>query len=211
MLPQARGFGSHAYAGVEQLADHSGAFLDFGGDGGKHALPNARRGQKKRGPDVTHFLRKLRQAFREPHARAFAQRQKFHYDALRDMLEPEEIERLMARQIIEIAPLAYMRGRTLGNAFVILDEAQNTTTEQMFMLLTRMGPRSKCVVTGDVTQVDLPPNKRSGLVEALQALKTTLGIAVVYFTERDVVRHELVRAIINAYQRHRSPNDSNST
>src|SRR3954465_6086545 len=94
------------------------------------------------------------------------------YDALRDMLEPEEIERLMARQTIEVAPLAYMRGRTLGNAFVILDEAQNTTTEQMFMLLTRMGPSSKCVVTGDVTQIDLPSNKRSGLVEALQALKT---------------------------------------
>lgn len=127
------------------------------------------------------------------------------YDALHDMLDPEEIERLVARQIIEIAPLAYMRGRTLGNAFVILDEAQNTTTEQMFMLLTRIGPNSKCVVTGDVTQVDLPPNKRSGLVEALQALKNTPGIAMVYFTERDVVRHELVRAIINAYQQHRSP------
>jgi phosphate starvation-inducible PhoH-like protein len=127
------------------------------------------------------------------------------YDALRDMLEAEEIERLVARQIIEIAPLAYMRGRTLSNAFVILDEAQNTTTEQMFMLLTRMGPNSKCVVTGDVTQIDLPPNKRSGLVEALQALKSTAGIALVYFTERDVVRHELVRAIISAYQQHRSP------
>jgi phosphate starvation-inducible protein PhoH and related proteins len=127
------------------------------------------------------------------------------YDALRDMLEPEEIERLMSRQTIEIAPLAYMRGRTLGNAFVILDEAQNTTTEQMFMLLTRMGPNSKCVVTGDVTQVDLPPNKRSGLVEAVQALKATPGIAIVYFNERDVVRHELVRAIITAYHQHRSP------
>jgi phosphate starvation-inducible PhoH-like protein len=127
------------------------------------------------------------------------------YDALRDMLEPDEIERLMSRQTIEIAPLAYMRGRTLGNAFVILDEAQNTTTEQMFMLLTRMGPHSKCVVTGDVTQIDLPPNKRSGLVEALQALKTTPGVAIVYFSERDVVRHELVRAIITAYQQLRSP------
>jgi phosphate starvation-inducible PhoH-like protein len=127
------------------------------------------------------------------------------YDALRDMLEPEEMERLVARQTIEIAPLAYMRGRTLSNAFVILDEAQNSTTEQMFMLLTRIGPHSKCVVTGDVTQIDLPPNKRSGLVEALQALKTTAGISTVYFTDRDVVRHELVRAIINAYQQHRSP------
>src|SRR5437868_13802787 len=127
------------------------------------------------------------------------------YDALRDMLEAEEIERLMSRQTIEVAPLAYMRGRTLSNAFVILDEAQNTTTEQLFMLLTRTGPNSKCVVTGDVTQVDLPPNKRSGLVEALQALKNTAGIAMVYFTDRDVVRHELVRAIINAYQQLRSP------
>jgi phosphate starvation-inducible PhoH-like protein len=124
---------------------------------------------------------------------------------LHDMLEPEEIERLVARQTIEVAPLAYMRGRTLGNAFVILDEAQNTTTEQMFMLLTRIGPNSKCVVTGDVTQIDLPPNKRSGLVEALQALKAVPGIAIVYFSDRDVVRHELVRAIINAYQQLRSP------
>jgi phosphate starvation-inducible protein PhoH and related proteins len=127
------------------------------------------------------------------------------YDALRDMLEAEEMERAIARQTIEVAPLAYMRGRTLNNAFVILDEAQNTTTEQMFMLLTRIGLNSKCVVTGDVTQIDLPANKRSGVLEALQALKTVPGIATVYFTERDVVRHELVRAIINAYQQHRSP------
>ncbi|MBA2622737.1 MAG: PhoH family protein [Chthoniobacterales bacterium] len=127
------------------------------------------------------------------------------YDALRDMLEPEEIERCMAKQTIEVAPLAYMRGRTLGNAFVILDEAQNTTTEQMFMLLTRIGENSKLVVTGDVTQIDLPSNKRSGLVEALQALKAVPGIAMNYFNERDVVRHALVRAIINAYQQHRSP------
>ncbi len=127
------------------------------------------------------------------------------YDALRDMLEPEEIERSIARQTIEVAPLAYMRGRTLNNAFVILDEAQNTTTEQMFMLLTRIGPRSKCVITGDVTQIDLPPNKRSGVVEALQALKSIPDIAIVYLNERDVVRHELVRSIITAYQQHRSP------
>ena len=127
------------------------------------------------------------------------------YDALRDMLDPEEMDRAMSRQIIEVAPLAYMRGRTLSNAFVILDEAQNTTTEQMFMLLTRIGLNSKCVVTGDVTQIDLPANKRSGVVEALQALKNVPGIATIYFTERDVVRHELVRAIINAYQHHRSP------
>ena len=127
------------------------------------------------------------------------------YDALRDMLDPEEMERALSRLTIEVAPLAYMRGRTLSNAFVILDEAQNTTTEQMFMLLTRIGLNSKCVVTGDVTQIDLPANKRSGLVEALQALKNIPGIATIYFTERDVVRHELVRAIINAYQQHRSP------
>lgn len=127
------------------------------------------------------------------------------YDALRDMMDAEEIERSVARQTIEVAPLAYMRGRTLSNAFVILDEAQNTTTEQMFMLLTRMGPNSKCVVTGDVTQIDLPANKRSGLVEALQALKNVQGISFVYFNERDVVRHELVRAVISAYQQHRSP------
>jgi phosphate starvation-inducible PhoH-like protein len=127
------------------------------------------------------------------------------YDALRDMLEPEEIERSIARQTIEVAPLAYMRGRTLNNAFVILDEAQNTTTEQMFMLLTRIGPHSKCVITGDVTQIDLPSNKRSGVVEALQALKNVPGISIVYFNERDVVRHELVRSIITAYQQHRSP------
>ena len=127
------------------------------------------------------------------------------YDALRDMLDPEEIERSVARLTIEVAPLAYMRGRTLSNAFVILDEAQNTTTEQMFMHLTRIGLKSKCVVTGDVTQIDLPSNKRSGLVEALQALKAVPGIGFVYFTERDVVRHELVRAVINAYQQHRSP------
>ena len=127
------------------------------------------------------------------------------YDSLRDMMDSEEIDRSTARQTIEVAPLAYMRGRTLSNAFVILDEAQNTTTEQMFMLLTRLGPNSKLVVTGDVTQVDLPSNRRSGLVEALQALKDVPGIAMIYFTERDVVRHELVRAIINAYQQHRSP------
>jgi len=132
------------------------------------------------------------------------------YDALHDMLDPEEIERSVARQTIEVAPLAYMRGRTLSNAFMILDEAQNTTTEQMFMLLTRIGTNSKCVVTGDVTQIDLPVNKRSGVLEALQALKNIPGIATVYFTERDVVRHELVRAIINAYQQHRAPLASES-
>src|SRR5207247_6074359 len=93
------------------------------------------------------------------------------YDALRDMLEAEEMERAIARQIIEVAPLAYMRGRTLNNSFVILDEAQNTTTEQVFMLLTRIVLNSKCVVTGDVTQIDLPANKSSGVVQSLHAMK----------------------------------------
>ena len=105
--------------------------------------------------------------------------------------------------MVEIAPLAYMRGRTLDHAFIVLDEAQNTTTEQMFMFLTRMGQGSKCVVTGDRTQIDLPSNKRSGLVEAIQALKNVPGIGFKYFEERDVVRHELVQSIIRAYRNHR--------
>src|SRR5437660_10013286 len=121
------------------------------------------------------------------------------YDALRDMLEPEEIERSIARQTIEVAPLAYMRGRTLNNAFVILDEAQNTTTEQMFMLLTRIGPRSKCVITGDVTQIDLTSNKRADVVEALHALLIVLGISIVYFNGRDVVWHGVVRLLITSF------------
>jgi phosphate starvation-inducible PhoH-like protein len=125
------------------------------------------------------------------------------YDALQDMLDPEEMQRYMERNVIEIAPLAYMRGRTLARAFVVLDEAQNTTTEQMFMFLTRLGSDSKCVVTGDHTQIDLPANKRSGLVEALQALRNVEGIDFVYFNEQDVIRHELVKKIVNAYRRHR--------
>ena len=125
------------------------------------------------------------------------------YDALRDMLDPEEMQRCIERGIIEVAPLAYMRGRTLNRAFVVLDEAQNTTTEQMFMFLTRLGSESKCVVTGDHTQIDLPSNKRSGLVEALQALRDVDGIAFCHFGERDVIRHELVQKIVRAYRRHR--------
>jgi len=125
------------------------------------------------------------------------------YDALHDMLEPEEIQRAIERNIIEIAPLAYMRGRTLNKAFIILDEAQNTTTEQMFMFLTRIGIGSKCVITGDRTQIDLPKNKPSGLVEAIGALANTPGINFHLFGERDVVRHPLVRAIISAYKEHR--------
>ncbi len=126
------------------------------------------------------------------------------YDALQDMLEDEERERYIERGIIEIAPLAFMRGRTLNHAFIILDEAQNTTTEQMLMFLTRLGVDSKCVITGDATQIDLPGNKRSGLIEGLQALKDVDGISFCTFSERDVVRHELVRQIVRAYKRHRS-------
>jgi len=104
------------------------------------------------------------------------------------------------KQIIEVAPLAYMRGRTLDDSFIILDEAQNTTPEQMKMFLTRMGVGSKVVVTGDVTQIDLPDRTRSGLVDALQVLKGVNGIAQCYFTEKDVVRHRLVQEIIKAYE-----------
>jgi phosphate starvation-inducible PhoH-like protein len=125
------------------------------------------------------------------------------YDALHDMLDAEEIQKFMDRGIIEIAPLAYMRGRTLSASFVILDEAQNTTTEQMFMFLTRLGADSKCVVTGDATQVDLPRNKRSGLLEATDALDGVDGIAFHTFLEIDVVRHQLVQRIIRAYQKYR--------
>ncbi len=125
------------------------------------------------------------------------------YDALHVLLDVEELQKYMDKKMVEIAPLAYMRGRTLDHAFIVLDEAQNTTTEQMFMFLTRMGQGSKCVVTGDRTQIDLPPNKRSGLVEANQALKDVPGIGFTYFEERDVVRHELVQKIIRAYKEHR--------
>ncbi len=125
------------------------------------------------------------------------------YDALHDMLEPDEIQRMMDKGVIEIAPLAYMRGRTLNHSFIILDEAQNTTTEQMFMFLTRMGAQSKCVVTGDTTQIDLPHNKKSGLIEAAHALKNTAGIFFCQFEEIDVVRHELVQKIVLAYKAHR--------
>jgi phosphate starvation-inducible protein PhoH and related proteins len=125
------------------------------------------------------------------------------YDALYDMVSGEEIQKFMDRGVIEVAPLAYMRGRTLSSAFVILDEAQNTTAEQMFMFLTRLGVGSKCVVTGDYTQIDLPPNKTSGLIEAMRALKNVPEMEFVEFTERDVVRHPLVQAIIHAYQEYR--------
>ena len=125
------------------------------------------------------------------------------YDALYDMLPAEEIQRLTERGTIEIAPLAYMRGRTLNNAFIIFDEAQNSTTEQMFMFLTRLGHNSKAVVTGDLTQIDLPAQKPSGLVEARQALANVEGIAIVELGKRDVVRHTLVQRILSAYKEHR--------
>ncbi len=124
-------------------------------------------------------------------------------DALHDMLPVEEIQRHTERGTIEIAPLAYMRGRTLNSAFIILDEAQNSTTEQMLMFLTRLGHGSKAVITGDETQIDLPPNKRSGLLEAHRALKNVEGIAVIEFGKHDVVRHPLVQRIITAYEEHR--------
>ena len=125
------------------------------------------------------------------------------HDALHDMLPAEEIQKHTERGVIEIAPLAYMRGRTLNHAFIILDEAQNSTAEQMFMFLTRLGISSKAVITGDETQIDLPAQKRSGLLEAHRALKHIEGIAIVEFSRRDVVRHPLVQRIIAAYEEHR--------
>ncbi len=121
------------------------------------------------------------------------------YDALYDMLDVEKAEKYLERGAIEVAPLAFMRGRTLNDAFVILDEAQNTTTEQMKMFLTRLGFGSKAVVTGDVTQIDLPGARVSGLVQAMEVVGKVDGIAFVYFDERDVVRHKLVQAIVKAY------------
>lgn len=123
------------------------------------------------------------------------------YDALFDMLGTESTTRLMEKQIIEVAPLAYMRGRTLDDAFIILDEAQNTSREQMKMFLTRMGVGSKVVVTGDVTQIDLPDKSKSGLVDALNVLKHVEGVARIQFSEKDVVRHRLVQDIIKAYDK----------
>ncbi len=124
------------------------------------------------------------------------------YDALFDLIDYERVTRLLEKRVIEVAPLAFMRGRTLSDAFIILDEAQNTTSEQMKMFLTRIGFGSKAVITGDVTQVDLPTGKRSGLIEAERVLADLEGIEFVYFTERDVVRHKLVQMIIRAYEDH---------
>jgi phosphate starvation-inducible PhoH-like protein len=123
------------------------------------------------------------------------------YDALYDLLESDKVERFLEKGIIEIAPIAFMRGRTLNDSFVILDEAQNTTVEQMKMFLTRMGFNSKMVITGDITQIDLPDGKRSGLLNAIDVVSDVDGIRFVYFNERDVVRHHLVQRIIVAYER----------
>ncbi len=128
------------------------------------------------------------------------------YDALFDMMGAEAFQRNMERGCIEVAPLAYMRGRTLDDSFIILDEAQNTTPEQMKMFLTRLGFNSKMVITGDVTQIDLPDSKRSGLVEATKILKSIDGIAINRFTEKDVVRHRLVQDIVRAYEAYNEKN-----
>ena len=126
------------------------------------------------------------------------------HDALQDLLPMEEVQKQMERGIVEIAPLAYMRGRTLNNAFIILDEAQNSTAEQMLMFLTRLGFNSKAVITGDPTQIDLPPSKTSGIIEAKQALAKVDGIALCELDKRDVVRHPLVQRIVQAYDDHRN-------
>jgi phosphate starvation-inducible PhoH-like protein len=121
------------------------------------------------------------------------------YDALYDLLEPDRVDKMIEKSIIEVAPLAFMRGRTLNDAFIIMDEAQNTTSEQMKMFLTRLGNNAKAVITGDVTQIDLPNPRKSGLVEAISILTGTDGIRFVHFEDGDVVRHHLVQRIIRAY------------
>jgi len=126
------------------------------------------------------------------------------YDALYDMLDPEKVDRYLEKNVIEIAPIAFMRGRTLNDSFVILDEAQNTTSEQMKMFVTRLGFNSKAVITGDVTQIDLPSARRSGLLEAIDILQRVEGLTFVHFDESDVVRHHLVQRIIRAYDEHRT-------
>jgi phosphate starvation-inducible PhoH-like protein len=123
------------------------------------------------------------------------------YDALRDMFHPRKLAEFIEEGIIEIAPLAYMRGRTLDNAFVILDEAQNTTVNQLKMFLTRMGKNAKFIVTGDVTQIDLPRKQKSGLIEGMNILSGIKGISMVYFDQRDIIRHELVKSIVEAYNK----------
>jgi phosphate starvation-inducible PhoH-like protein len=130
------------------------------------------------------------------------------YDALYDMLDVERVARYIERGTIEVAPIAFMRGRTLNDSFVILDEAQNTTSEQMKMFLTRLGFGAKAVITGDITQIDLPPGRPSGLVEAMKVVGSIEGISFVYFDERDVVRHKLVQQIVKAYEAFSNGNGS---
>ena len=127
------------------------------------------------------------------------------YDALYELIDPEKTANLIERGVIEVAPIAYMRGRTLNNSFVILDEAQNTTPGQMKMVLTRLGFGSRMVVTGDITQTDLLPNQTSGLTMALKVLKNVEGIAFCEFSQADVVRHSLVQRIVAAYEKHEKP------
>lgn len=124
------------------------------------------------------------------------------YDAINEFIDPEKVPSLMERGVIEVAPLAYMRGRTLNNAFVIVDEAQNTTTSQMKMVLTRLGFNSRMVITGDITQVDLPLHQESGLTMAIKILRHVEGIAFCEFSQKDVVRHALVQRIVNAYEQY---------
>src|SRR6201996_226500 len=126
------------------------------------------------------------------------------YDALYDLMEQERVDRYLEKNVIEIAPIAFMRGRTLNDSFIILDEAQNTTSEQMKMFVTRMGFNSKCVITGDITQIDLPNARRSGLIEAMDVLRSVDGIAFMHFDESDVVRHQLVQRIVRAYDEFKS-------
>jgi phosphate starvation-inducible PhoH-like protein len=129
------------------------------------------------------------------------------YDALYDMLDPERVDRLLEKNVIEVAPIAFMRGRTLNDSFIILDEAQNTTSEQMKMFVTRMGFNSKAVITGDITQIDLPNARRSGLIEAMDVLRDVDGISFVHFDETDVVRHQLVQRIVRAYDDFKARNE----
>src|SRR5450432_3350768 len=124
------------------------------------------------------------------------------YDALYDMLESERVEKLLEKNVIEVAPIAFMRGRTLNDSFIILDEAQNSTPEQMKMVLTRLGSNSKMVVNGDITQIDLPSGRRSGLIDAAEVLKGVEGISFVQFDDKDVVRHTLVQRMVRAYERY---------
>jgi phosphate starvation-inducible PhoH-like protein len=124
------------------------------------------------------------------------------YDALYDMLESDKVEKLLERNVIEVAPIAFMRGRTLNDSFIILDEAQNSTPEQMKMVITRQGFNSKMVVNGDITQIDLPNASRSGLINAMDVLRGVEGISFVHFDEKDVVRHTLVQRIVKAYEKY---------